>query len=110
MSFGLNHRRQEHLSVNIHRYHLSVLNVCRWCVFYRKCQLVNPLATANMPLHPHLLIDIPLERIGMDLDRPLDSLAQGISLCISCGDDVVRYPETVPLRTVYMKSVADALF
>ncbi len=47
-------------------------NVRRWCVACRECQLVNPPATAKAPLRPLPLMEVPFERIGMDLIGPLE--------------------------------------
>ncbi len=47
-------------------------NVRRWCVACQECQMVNPPATAKAPLRPLLLMEVPFERIGMDLIGPLE--------------------------------------
>ncbi len=50
-------------------------NVRRWCAACRECQLVNPPASPKAPLRPLPLMQVPFERIGMDLIGPLERLA-----------------------------------
>ncbi len=85
-------------------------NVCRWCAACRECQLVNPPATAKTPLRPLPLVEVPFERIGMDLIGPLERSACGHRFALVLVDYTTRYPEAVPLRTISAKSVGDALF
>ncbi len=85
-------------------------NVCRWCAACLECQLVNPPATAKAPLRPLPLMEAPFERIGMDLIRPLERSARGYRFVLVLVNYATRYPETVPLRTISAKSVAEALF
>ncbi len=47
-------------------------NVRRWCAACRECQLVNPPASPKAPLRPLPLMQVPFERIGMDLIGPLE--------------------------------------
>ncbi len=51
-------------------------NVRRWCAACRECQLVNPLASPKALLHPLLLVQVPFERIGMELIGPLERSAR----------------------------------
>ncbi len=81
-------------------------NVRRWC----ECQLVNPPATAKAPLRPLPLMEVPFERIGMDLIGPLERSARGHRFALVLVDYATRYPEAVPLRSISAKSVAEALF
>ncbi len=85
-------------------------NVHRWCAACRECQLVNPPATAKAPLRPLPLMEVPFERIGMDLIGPLERSAWGYRFALVLVDYATRYPEAVPLRTISAKSVAEALF
>ncbi|KAL7832099.1 hypothetical protein AOLI_G00296470 [Acnodon oligacanthus] len=52
-------------------------DVRRWCASCCKCQIVNPPAIPKAPLFPLPLIDVPFERIGMDLVGPLERSAHG---------------------------------
>lgn len=59
-------------------------DVCKWCVACRGFQLVNPPATANTPLCPIPLTEVPFERIGMDLSGPSEQSAL-ILIFVSSG-------------------------
>ncbi len=52
-------------------------NVRRWCAACCECQLVNPPASPKAPLRPLPLMQVPFERIGMDLIGPLERSARG---------------------------------
>ena len=80
---------------------LSVrVDVSRWCASCRECQLDNPPATPKAPLRPLPLIEVPFDRIAMDLIRPLDRSAQGYHFVLVLMDYTKRYPEAVPLRNM----------
>uniref|UniRef100_A0A9J8AJ78 Gypsy retrotransposon integrase-like protein 1 n=1 Tax=Cyprinus carpio carpio TaxID=630221 RepID=A0A9J8AJ78_CYPCA len=85
-------------------------NVRRWCASCRECQLVNPPAAPKAPLRPIPLVQVPFERIGMDLIGPLERSARGHRFALVIVDYATRYPEAVALRNISAKSVADALF
>lgn len=56
------------------------------------------------------LIEVPFERIGMDLIGPFHQSARGHRFVLVLVDYATRYPEAVPLSTISAKSVAQALF
>ncbi len=85
-------------------------NVRRWCAACRECQLVNPPASPKAPLCPLPLMQVPFERIGMDLIGPLERSARGHRFALVLVDYATRYPEAVALRNISAKSVAEALF
>ncbi len=85
-------------------------NVHRWCAACCECQLVNPPATAKAPLRPLSFVEVPFERIGMDLIGPLERSACGHRFALVLVDYATHYSEAVPLRNISAKSVADALF
>ncbi len=85
-------------------------NVRRWCAACRECQLVNPPATAKAPLCPLPLMEVPFERIGMDLIGPLERSVRGHCFALVLVDYATRYSEAVPLRSISAKSVSEALF
>ncbi len=76
----------------------------------RECQLVNPPASPKAPLRPLPLMQVPFERIGMDLIGPLERSARGHRFALVLVDYATRYPEAVALRNISAKSVAEALF
>ena len=85
-------------------------DVRRWCAACPECQLVNHPATPKAPLRPLPLVEVPFERLGMDLIGPLDRSARGYRFVLVLVDYATRYPEAVPLRNISAKSVAQALF
>ncbi|XP_073804506.1 uncharacterized protein [Danio rerio] len=85
-------------------------DVSRWCAACSECQLVNPPATPKAPLRPLPIMEIPFERIGMDLTGPLEQSARGHRFALVLVDYATRYPEAVALRNISAKSVAEALF
>ncbi len=85
-------------------------NVRRWCAACVECQLVNPPASPKAPLCPLPLMQVPFERIGMDLIGPLERSARGHRFALVLVDYATRYPEAVALRNISAKSVAEALF
>ncbi len=85
-------------------------HVRRWCAACRECQLVNPPAISKVPLRPLPLLEVPFQRIGMDLIEPLERSAHGHRFALVLVDYATRYPEAVPLHTISTKSVADTLF
>ncbi len=80
------------------------------CAACRECQLVNPPASPKAPLRPLPLMQVPFERIGMDLIGPLERSARGHRFALVLVDYATRYPEAVVLRNISAKSVAEALF
>ncbi len=85
-------------------------NLHQWCAACRECQLVNPPASPKAPLRPLPLMQVPFERIGMDLIGPLEWSARGHRFALVLVDYATRYPEAVALRNISTKSVAEALF
>ncbi|XP_061764252.1 uncharacterized protein K02A2.6-like [Nerophis ophidion] len=82
----------------------------RWCTACPDCQLVNSAATHRVPLRPLPLIEVPFERIGVDLVGPFHPSTKGYRFALVLVDYATRYPEAVPLRSISAKSVAQALF
>ncbi len=76
----------------------------------RECQLVNPPASPKVPLRPLPLMQVPFERIGMDLIGPLERSARGHRFALFLVDYATRYPEAVALHSISANSVSDALF
>ncbi len=81
-----------------------------WCAACCECQLVNPPAISKVPLRPLPLLEVPFQRIGMDLIGPIERSARSHRFAIVLVDYATQYPEAVPLCTISAKSVADALF
>ena len=85
-------------------------DVHKWCAACPECQLVNSLATPKATLRPLLLIEIPFDRVAMDLIGPFDWSTQGYRFVLVLVDYATRYPEAVPLRNISTKSVPQASF
>ncbi|KAK9525277.1 hypothetical protein VZT92_016004 [Zoarces viviparus] len=85
-------------------------DVRRWCASCPECQLVNQPAIPRAPLRPLPLMEVPFERIAMDLIGPFHRSARGYCFVLVQVDYATRYPEAVPLRNISAKSVAQALF
>ncbi len=70
----------------------------------------HAFASPKAPLRPLPLMQVPFERIGMDLIGPLERSARGHRFALVLVDYATRYPEAVALRNISAKSVAEALF
>ncbi len=79
-------------------------DVKRFCQACPTCQRTSPQMPPPSPLIPLPIIEVPFERIGMDLIGPLPKSARGHILVIV--DYATRYLEAVPLR----KAIAQELF
>ena len=55
-------------------------------------------------------MEVPFERIGMDLIGPFHRSARGYRFVLVLVDYATRYPEAVPLRTISAKTAVQALF
>ena len=66
------------------------VDVNRWYASCRKRQLVNPPTTPKVSLHPLPLIEVPFDRIAMDLIGPLDRSAQGYCFVLVLVDYASR--------------------
>lgn len=71
--------------------------------FCRSCEVCQRTHLIPLPI-----IEVPLERIGMDLVGPLPKSAREHILVIM--DYATRYPEAVPLQKATSKNIAKELF
>lgn len=55
-------------------------------------------------------MQVPFEKIGMDLIRPLERSTCGHRFALVLVDYATQYPEAVALRNISAKSVEDELF
>ena len=65
-------------------------DVRRWCAACPECQLVNAPATPNAPLRSLPLMEIPFDRVAMDLIGPFDRSTQGYRFVLVLVDYVNR--------------------
>uniref|UniRef100_A0A8C5WDV1 Gypsy retrotransposon integrase-like protein 1 n=1 Tax=Leptobrachium leishanense TaxID=445787 RepID=A0A8C5WDV1_9ANUR len=81
----------------------------RYCTSCPKCQLTAPAPGFRSPLVPLPILDVPFERIAMDLVGPLVKSARGHQYILVVLDYATRYPEAIPLRNGTAKSIAKEL-
>lgn len=118
LELAQSHPLAGHLGANntIHRvrdrFHRPGLEaeVKRFCQACPTCQRTSPRAPPPSPLIPLPIIEVPFERIGMDLVGPLPKSARGHEHILVIVDYATRYPEAVPLRNATAKTIARELF
>ncbi|XP_067303559.1 uncharacterized protein [Pseudorasbora parva] len=84
--------------------------VKRFCQACPTCQRTSPRVPPPSPLIPLPIIEVPFERIGMDLVGPLPKSARGFEHILVIVDYATRYPEAIPLRKATTKAIAQELF
>uniref|UniRef100_A0A9J7XB62 Gypsy retrotransposon integrase-like protein 1 n=1 Tax=Cyprinus carpio carpio TaxID=630221 RepID=A0A9J7XB62_CYPCA len=94
------------------RFHWPGLDaeVKRFCQACPTSQATSPRTPPPSPLIPLPIIEVPFERIGMDIVGPLPKSARGHEHILVIVDYATRYPEAVPLRKATAKSIAQELF
>ncbi len=94
------------------RFHWPGLDagVKRFCQACPTCQRTSPQTPPPSPLIPLPIIEVPFERIGMNLIGPLPKSARGHEHILLIVDYATRYPEAVPLRKATSKAIAQELF
>uniref|UniRef100_A0A452IYV4 Gypsy retrotransposon integrase-like protein 1 n=1 Tax=Gopherus agassizii TaxID=38772 RepID=A0A452IYV4_9SAUR len=83
--------------------------VQRYCASCPECQLHSPRPHLRAPLVPLPIIDVPFERIAMDIVGPLEKSAQGHQNVLVILDYAMQYPEAIPLRNSTSKAIAKEL-
>jgi len=86
---------------------------CKRETFLQKlqvCQCTSPQKPPPSPFIPLPIIEVPFERIGMDLVGPLQKSARGHEHILVIMDYATRSPEAVPLRKATSKNIAKELF
>uniref|UniRef100_A0A803JIM9 Gypsy retrotransposon integrase-like protein 1 n=1 Tax=Xenopus tropicalis TaxID=8364 RepID=A0A803JIM9_XENTR len=84
----------------------AISNYCSSCP---DCQRTAPQKAYRSPLVPLPIIDVPFDRIAMDLVGPLIKSARGHQYILVVVDYATRYPEAIPLRNTTAKSIAKEL-
>ncbi|KAL1248867.1 hypothetical protein QQF64_022185 [Cirrhinus molitorella] len=82
-------------------------DIKRFCQACPTCQKTSPRAP---PLIPLPIIEVPFQRIGMDLVGPVPKSARGHEYILVIVDYATRYPEAIPLRKATAKNIAQELF
>ncbi|XP_039608797.1 uncharacterized protein LOC120528708 [Polypterus senegalus] len=81
----------------------------RFCQSCPVCQLRQISQRDQAPLVPIPLIDVPFERIGVDLVGPIEPLVPGHKYILVMVDYATPYPKAVPLRAANTKNIAQEL-
>lgn len=84
-------------------------DVERFCKSCPRCQKASPRPHLRAPLEVMPIIDVPFERIAMDLVGPLNKSARGHEYILVILDYATRYPEAIPLRNMASKTIAKEL-
>uniref|UniRef100_A0A9J7ZFV4 Gypsy retrotransposon integrase-like protein 1 n=1 Tax=Cyprinus carpio carpio TaxID=630221 RepID=A0A9J7ZFV4_CYPCA len=84
--------------------------VRRFCQACPTCQRTSPRTPPPSPLILLPIIEVPFERIGMDLVGPLPKSSRGHEHILVIVDNATRYPEAIPLRKATTKAIAQELF
>ncbi|KAL0148421.1 hypothetical protein M9458_056231 [Cirrhinus mrigala] len=94
------------------RFHWPGLDadVRAFCQACPTCQITAPRTPPPSPLILLPIIEVPFERIGLDLVGPLPKSARGHEHILVIVDYATRYPEAVPLRKATAKAIAQELF
>ncbi|KAL0149631.1 hypothetical protein M9458_055158 [Cirrhinus mrigala] len=74
------------------------------------CKITAPRTPPPSPLIPLPVIEVPFDRIGMDIVGPLPKSAREHEHILVIVDYATRYPEAVPLRKATAKNIAQELF
>uniref|UniRef100_A0A9J8C3J9 Gypsy retrotransposon integrase-like protein 1 n=1 Tax=Cyprinus carpio carpio TaxID=630221 RepID=A0A9J8C3J9_CYPCA len=97
--------------------HLAAANTAQrirdrfhWPGLDAEVKATSPRTPPPSPLIPLPIIEVPFERIGMDIVGPLPKSARGHEHILVIVDYATRYPEAVPLRKATAKSIAQELF
>ena len=80
-----------------------------FCKSCPTCQITSPQPHFRSPLVPLPIIEVPFERIAMDLIGPVPKSARGHQHILVVLDYATRYPEAVPLRHTSAKLIAKEL-
>ena len=84
-------------------------NVEEYCRACPECQRMAPRPSVRNPLIPMPLIEVPFDRLGLDIVGPLPRTSRGHRYILVMVDYATRYPEAVPLRAATAKAVAREL-
>uniref|UniRef100_A0A8C5CA19 Gypsy retrotransposon integrase-like protein 1 n=1 Tax=Gadus morhua TaxID=8049 RepID=A0A8C5CA19_GADMO len=84
----------------------DIEDYCRACP---ECQRTAPRPSVRNPLIPMPLIEVPFDRLALDIVGPLPRTSRGHRYILVMVDYATRYPEAVPLRAATAKAVAREL-
>ena len=84
----------------------DVEEFCRSC---GECQKTAPGRKQVAPLVPLPIIDVPFERIAMDIVGPIPKSRSGNRYILVICDYATRWPEAVPLKSIDAEHIAEEL-
>lgn len=75
-------------------------DIKEYCPKCPECQLTTGRTPGYAPLIPLPVINVPFERIGVDVVGPVERNQAGNRFILVISDYATRYPEAYPLRDV----------
>ena len=84
----------------------DVTEYCQGCL---ECQRTALRPTTRSPLIPMPIIEVPFDRLALDIVGPLPKTSQGHRYILVMVDYATSYPEALPLRATTAKAVAREL-
>ena len=84
-------------------------DVVRYCQSCPECQRMAPRPTVRNPLIPMPIIEVPFDRIALDIVCPLPKTSRGHRYILVIVDYATRYPEALSFRAATTKAVAQEL-
>ena len=84
----------------------DIEDYCRACP---ECQRTAPRPSVRNLLIPMPLIEVPFERLALDIIGPLPRTCRGHRYILGMVDYATLYPKAVPLRATTAKAVAREL-
>ena len=86
--------------------HRDVAQFCKAC---GPCQKTSHYKGKRAPLVPLPIMDVPFQRIAMDIVGPLPRSRSGNRYILVICDYATRYPEAVPLKSIEAERIAEEL-
>ena len=85
----------------------QITDYCRSC---SSCQLKRRKNVWDrVPIEPVVRLEHAFEIMNYDVIGPFEQKSRGYSYVLTCVDQYSRWPEAVPLRNLYSKTICEAL-
>jgi transposase InsO family protein len=84
-------------------------DTAEFCKTCQKCQRTSPGKRSPVPLVPMPIIEVPFQRIAIDIIGPLPKSRSGHKYILVICDYATRYTEAIPLRSIDAVQVAEEL-
>ncbi len=103
-------RRKTHSRICKHFYWLGMSkDIAEFCKACPECQYSRKRKPRKVPLIPLPVIDVPFQRLGMDILGPLERSKTGYKYILVICDYATRFPEVFPLKNIKAKAIASCL-